>query len=87
MERWGCEVNLLPGKVPNDVLQQIVFKNLGMKRDDVIVNPSIGEDSAIVKARFTEVTVFPSSGPILVTRMFCGGLLADDSRRAVLRFL
>ncbi len=42
-------MSLSPGKVPTQVLQEIVFKNLGAKRDDVILGPSIGEDAAIVK--------------------------------------
>jgi len=42
-------MNLLPGKVPTEVLQKIVFKHLGTKRDDVVLGPSIGEDAAIVK--------------------------------------
>jgi hydrogenase expression/formation protein HypE len=43
-------MGFLPGKVPTDVLEKIVFKNLGAKRDGVILSPSLGEDAAIVKA-------------------------------------
>ena len=43
-------MGFLPGKVPTKVLEKIVFKNLGVKRDDVVLSPSIGEDAAIVKA-------------------------------------
>ncbi len=42
-------MSFLPGKVPAEVLQKIVFKHLGKKRDDVILGPSLGEDAAIVK--------------------------------------
>jgi hydrogenase expression/formation protein HypE len=42
-------MRLSPGKVPTQVLQEIVFTHLGAKRDDVILGPSIGEDAAIVK--------------------------------------
>ncbi len=43
-------MSFLPGKVPTKILEEIVFKNLGAKRDDVVLKPSIGEDAAIVKA-------------------------------------
>ena len=42
-------MSFLPGKVPTEVLEGIVFKNLGAKRDDVVLKPSIGEDAALVK--------------------------------------
>ncbi|UCC58120.1 MAG: AIR synthase family protein [Candidatus Bathyarchaeum sp.] len=43
-------MGFLPGKVPTEVLEKIVFKNLGAKRNDVVLSPSIGEDAALVKA-------------------------------------
>ena len=55
-------MGLLPGKVPTEVLQKIVFKNLGAKRDDVVLSPSLGEDAAIVKAGNQVLAV--SSDPI-----------------------
>jgi hydrogenase expression/formation protein HypE len=36
------------GKVPIDVLKEIVFKNLGAKRDEVVLGPSAGIDGAII---------------------------------------
>ena len=42
-------MSFLLGKVPTEVLQKIVFKHLGKKRNDIILGPSIGEDAAIVK--------------------------------------
>jgi len=41
-------MSFLPGKVPTEILQKIVFKHLGTKRDDVVLGASIGEDAAIV---------------------------------------
>lgn len=38
------------GKVPPEILEKIVFKHLGVKRDDVVLGARIGEDAAIVKA-------------------------------------
>lgn len=37
------------GKVPPDVLEEVVFKYLGARRDEVILGPAAGEDGAIVK--------------------------------------
>lgn len=42
-------MSLLSGKVPIEVLERTVFKNLGVKRDDVILGAAVGEDAAIVK--------------------------------------
>jgi len=36
------------GKVSNELLEKIVFKNITHKRDEVLVSASIGEDTAIV---------------------------------------
>ena len=43
-------MNFLPGKVPAEILQKIVFKHLGTRRSDVVLGPTVGEDAAIVKA-------------------------------------
>jgi len=42
-------MNFLPGKVPAEILQKVVFKHLGAKRSDVVLGPAVGEDAAIVK--------------------------------------
>ena len=55
-------MGFLPGKIPSEVLQKIVFKNLGAKRGDVVLNPSLGEDAAIVKVGNELLAV--SSDPI-----------------------
>lgn len=36
------------GKVPNELLEEIVFKNITHKREEVLVRASIGEDTAIM---------------------------------------
>jgi hydrogenase maturation factor len=36
------------GKVPIDVLKQVVFKNLGVTRKEVILGPSAGFDGAVI---------------------------------------
>ncbi|MGY5880840.1 MAG: AIR synthase family protein [Candidatus Thorarchaeota archaeon] len=40
---------MLPGKVPPEVLQQIVFSKLGRLDSDVILGPELGEDAAVIK--------------------------------------
>ncbi len=37
------------GKVPTETLRKVVFEHLGVKRDEVILGPSLGEDGALVK--------------------------------------
>ena len=37
------------GKVPLDVLQSVVFKNLGAERKEVVLGPHVGVDGAIVE--------------------------------------
>jgi len=37
-----------PGKIPLDVLRQVVFKNLGAKRKEVILGPIAGIDCAVI---------------------------------------
>jgi len=71
----------LPGKVPTEVLEKIVFKNLGAKRDDVILNPSIGEDAAIVQSGKEILAV--SSDPITGAEKWLGWLAVHVSANDV----
>ena len=41
-------MKLPPGKIPVDVLKEVVFKNLGAKRNEVEVGPSAGIDGAVI---------------------------------------
>jgi hydrogenase maturation factor len=36
------------GKIPVDVLREVVFKNLGVKREEVVLGPSVGIDGAVI---------------------------------------
>lgn len=74
-------MGFLPGKVPTEVLQKIVFKNLGIKRDDVILNPSIGEDAAIVKSGNQVLAI--SSDPITGAEKWLGWLAVHVSANDV----
>ena len=71
----------LPGKIPTEVLQAIVFKNLGAKRDDVVLSPSIGEDAAIVKAGNEVLAI--SSDPITGAEEWLGWLAVHVSANDV----
>ena len=41
-------MRLPPGKIPVDILKEVVFKNLGAERKEVIVGPSAGIDGAVL---------------------------------------
>lgn len=43
-------MRLPPGKIPIDILKNIVFKNLGAQRKEVIVGPAAGLDGAVLDA-------------------------------------
>jgi hydrogenase expression/formation protein HypE len=70
-------MGFLLGKVPNEVLEEIVFKNLGAERDDVVLQPSIGEDAAIVKAGNQTLAI--SSDPITGAEEWLGWLAVHVS--------
>jgi hydrogenase expression/formation protein HypE len=74
-------MGFLPGKVPTEVLQKIVFKNLGAKRDDVVLSPSVGEDAAIVQAGNEVLAV--SSDPITGAEEWLGWLAVHVSANDV----
>ena len=42
-------MRLPKGKIPADILSEVVFKQLGEEREDVILGPSLGEDGAVVR--------------------------------------
>jgi hydrogenase expression/formation protein HypE len=41
-------MKLPPGKIPIDILNEVVFKNLGAERKEVIIGPSAGIDGAVL---------------------------------------
>ena len=36
------------GKLPSELLERLVFDNIGFKREEVLIRPGIGEDCAVV---------------------------------------
>jgi len=71
----------LPGKVPTEILEKIIFKNLGVKRNDVVVGPTAGVDVAIVKAGKELLAV--STDPITGAEEWIGWLAVNVSANDV----
>lgn len=44
----GFKMKLPPGKIPIDILKEVVFKNLGAERKEVTVGPAAGIDGAVL---------------------------------------
>jgi hydrogenase maturation factor len=53
---------LLPGKVPPEILQKIVFAKLGTSDSDVLLGPKLGEDAAVI--RVGEKVIIAATDPI-----------------------
>ena len=53
------------GKIPSESLEKIVFRNLGMANNRLLVGPGIGEDAAVV--RFNNKALVLSTDPITGT--------------------
>jgi hydrogenase expression/formation protein HypE len=59
-------MKLPPGKIPVDLLKEVVFKNLGAERKEVIVGPSAGIDGAVLDLgdRSLIVSMDPITGAV-----------------------
>jgi len=55
-------MTLPPGKIPIDILKEVIFKNLGAERKDVVLGPSAGIDGAILE--IGDKSVIVSMDPI-----------------------
>jgi hydrogenase maturation factor len=55
-------MKLPPGKIPVDLLKEVVFKNLGAPRKEVTIGPKAGVDSAVID--FGEKSLVVSMDPI-----------------------
>ena len=51
------------GKVPENVLKRSVFKQIKLKRDEVLIHPGVGEDCSVLELAPGEVFVL-STDPI-----------------------
>ena len=50
-------MKLPPGKIPIDVLKEVVFRNLGAQRKEVVLGPSAGIDGAVIEMENKSVVV------------------------------
>ncbi len=59
-------MKLPPGKIPIDILKEVVFKNLGAERSEVILGPAAGLDGAIldVGSKNAVVSMDPITGAV-----------------------
>lgn len=55
-------VGMLPGKVPPEILEKIVFKNLGTKDPDILLGPGLGEDASVI--RIGDKVIIAATDPI-----------------------
>jgi len=54
------------GKIPVDILKEVVFKNLGIKREEVVLGPAAGFDGAVINVgdKSLIVSMDPITGAI-----------------------
>ena len=59
-------MKLPPGKIPIDILKEVVFKNLGAERSEVVLGPAAGVDGAIldVGSKNAIVSMDPITGAV-----------------------
>ena len=59
-------MRLPPGKIPIDILKEVVFKNLGAERKEVVVGPTAGIDGAVLEvgSKSLVVSMDPITGAI-----------------------
>ncbi len=50
-------MNLPPGKIPVEILKEVVFKNLGAERKEVMLGPTAGVDGAVIDAGSKSIIV------------------------------
>ena len=73
-------MTLPPGKIPVTILKETVFKNLGAKRDEVIVGPSAGIDCAVIDAgsKSLIVSMDPVTGALEMIGYLAVNVNAND---------
>ncbi len=59
-------MKLPPGKIPVDILKEVVFKNLGAERSEVVLGPAAGVDGAVldVGSKNAIVSMDPITGAV-----------------------
>ena len=74
-------MKFLQGKVPAEILEKIVFKHLGKRRNDVVLGPTVGEDAAIVKVG--EEALVTATDPVTGAEEWLGWLAVNVSANDV----
>jgi len=68
-------MRFLPGKVHTEILREVIFKNLGTARSDIILGPAVGEDAAIV--RVGKETAVIATDPVTGAEEWLGWLAVN----------
>lgn len=73
-------MRLPPGKIPIDILKEVVFKNLGIKREEIVLGPSAGIDGAVIEVGNNHmiVSMDPITGAIERIGWFAVNINAND---------
>jgi hydrogenase maturation factor len=72
------------GKVPVDILEEVVFKNLGVKHEEVVLGPSAGFDGAVINVGNKSLIV--SMDPITGAIERIGGLAVNINANDIATF-
>ncbi len=72
------------GKIPIDILQEVVFKNLGAKRTEVVLGPAAGFDGAVIDVGDKSIIV--STDPITGATERIGWLAVNINANDVATF-
>lgn len=73
-------MTLPPGKIPIDILKDVVFKNLGAKRDEIVIGPSSGIDCAVIDvgSKSLVVSMDPITGALEIVGYLAVNVNAND---------
>jgi hydrogenase expression/formation protein HypE len=73
-------MTLPPGKIPVDILKEVVFKNLGVKRDEIVIGPSSGIDCAVIDvgSKSLVVSMDPITGALEIVGYLAVNVNAND---------
>jgi len=73
-------MTLPPGKIPIDMLKDVVFKNLGAKRDEIVIGPSSGIDCAVIDvgSKSLVVSMDPITGALEIVGYLAVNVNAND---------
>lgn len=77
-------MELPPGKIPIEILKEVVFKNLGAKRSEVVLGPSAGIDGAVIDVGDKSLVV--SMDPITAATEKIGWLAVNINANDIATF-